>query len=177
MPALTAIGLVTSKLARVRQATSSPEAELMALGSGLNKSIHIMELIKEVQHGMRQHIFDIPDHIDPQPHLVITLHTDSTLASSLASNLAVNKRSRHISLKYLWLQDEDKRVLVNISCLPTSDNPADLFTRLLPTLTIHRHLGPCGLHRLPTGEGDEQQAAQDINILLDSVVKLHIKHH
>ena len=44
---------------------SSAEGELMALGSGLNESIHIMQLIKEVQHGINQHIFDIPDHTDP----------------------------------------------------------------------------------------------------------------
>ena len=41
---------------------------------------------------------------------------------------------------------------------------------------MQRHLAPCGLHHLPAGEGEEQQELQDINILLDSVVKLHTKH-
>ena len=41
---------------------------------------------------------------------------------------------------------------------------------------MRRHLSPCGLCQLPVGEGEEQQELQDINILLDSVVKLHIKH-
>ena len=36
-------------------------------------------------------------------------------------------------------------------------------------------LAPCGLCQLPVGEGEEQQELQDISILLESVVKLHIK--
>ena len=100
----------------------------------VNESIHIMQLIKEVQLGTKQHIFDIPDHTDPQPHPAITLHTDSTSTSSLASKLGVNNRSCRISLKHLWLQDEYKKGVVNITHVPTSDNPADLFSKLLPAL-------------------------------------------
>ena len=138
----------------VSEICSSAEVELMALGSGLNESIHIMQLIKEVQHGMKQHIFDIRDHTGPQPHpVIITLHTDSTSASFSASKLGVNKRSRHISLKYVWLQDEYKKGVVNITRVPTSDNPADFFTKLLPAPIIQRHLGPCGLHQFRAREG------------------------
>ena len=66
--------------------------------------------------------------------------------------------------------------VVNIARVPTSENPADVFTKLLSAPLTRRHLSPCGLCQLPVGEGEEQQELQDINILLDSVVKLHIKH-
>ena len=84
-----------------------------------------------------------------------TLHTDSTSATSLASKLGVNRRSRHISLRHLWIQDLRQAGEVDIRRVTTHENPADIYTKLLPAATLQKHLPQNGLLALPDGEGEE----------------------
>ena len=73
----------------------------MALSSGMAESLHLQQLIKELQTGMGTTTFSYTNNNKK----CMTLYTDSTSARSLASKLGVNRRSRHISLRYLWMQD------------------------------------------------------------------------
>ena len=64
----------------------------------------------------REHIgiktFDIPDKhpVTNKPVPAITVLTDSTSATSLVQKMGLNRRSKHIELKFLWLQDHQKMV-------------------------------------------------------------------
>ena len=105
---------------------SSAEAELMALSSGMAEALHLQQLIEELQTGMGTTTFSFNNK------KCITLYTDSTSATSLASKLGVNRRSRHISLRYLWIQDLRQAGEVDIRRVATHENPADIYTKLLP---------------------------------------------
>ena len=86
----------------------------------------------------------------------ITLYTDSTSATSLASKLGVNRRSRHIALRYLWIQDLRQAGEVDIKRVTTNENPADIYTKLLPAPVLQKHLPQNGLLALLDGEGEEE---------------------
>ena len=70
---------------------SSAEAKLMALSSGIAESLHVQQLVEELQTGMCTTTFSYSNNTKK----CITLYTDSTSATSLASKLGVNRRSRH----------------------------------------------------------------------------------
>ena len=121
----------------------------MALSSGMAESLHLhlRQLIEELQSGMGTTTFSYSDN-----KKCITLYTDSTSATSLASKLGVNRRSRHISLRYLWIQDLRQAGEVEMR-VTTHENPADIYTKLLPAATLQKHLPQNGVLALPDGEG------------------------
>ena len=123
----------------------------MALSSGMAESLHLQQLIEELQSGMGTTTFSYSNNNKK----CITLYTDSTSATSLASKLGVNRRSRHISLRYLWIQDLRQAGEVEIRRVTTHENPADIYTKLLPAATLQKHLPQNGLLSLPDGEGEE----------------------
>ena len=131
---------------------SSAEAELMALSSGMAESLHIQQLIEELQTGMCTTTFSYSSNNKK----CITLYTDSTSATSLASKLGVNRRSRHIALRYLWSQDLRQAGEVDIKRVTTFENRADIYTKLLPAPTLQKHLPQNGLLALLDGEGAEE---------------------
>ena len=122
---------------------SSAEAELMALSSGMAESLHLQQLIEELQPGMCTTTFSYSNN---------NMHT----ATSLASKLGMNRRSRHIALRYLWIQDLRQAGEVDIKRDSTHENPADIYTNLPPAATLQKHLPQNGLPALLDGEGEEE---------------------
>ena len=68
----------------------------------------------------------------------------------------MNRRSRHIALRYLWIQDLRQAGEVDIKRVTTHENPADIYTKLLPAPTLQKHLPQNGLLELLDGEGEEE---------------------
>ena len=68
----------------------------------------------------------------------------------------MNRRSRHIALRYLWCQDLRQAGAVDIKRVTTHENPADIYTKLLPAPTLQKHLPQNGLLALLDGEGEEE---------------------
>ena len=132
---------------------SSAEAELMALSSGMAESLHLQQLIEELETGMCTTTFSYNNNNKK----CITLYTDSTSATSLASKLGVNRRSRHIALRYLWIQDLRQAGEVDIKRVTTHENPADIYTKLLPAPSLQKHLPQNDLLALLDGEGEEER--------------------
>ena len=66
------------------------------------------------------------------------------------------QRSRHIALRYLWIQDLRQAGEVDIKRVTTHENPADIYTKLLPAPTLQKHLPQNGLLALLDGEGEEE---------------------
>ena len=99
-------------------ATSSAEAELYAIGLGNSDSLHIYQLLQELQQHLQRKIFDfgnietqynLDNSFSTSPSLTTTkssihIFTDSTSALSLSSKFGLNKRSKHIALRYLFAQ-------------------------------------------------------------------------
>ena len=148
------LGTPLSYASRTQQTVtlSSAEAELMALSSGMAEALHVQQLLEELQTGMCTTTFS---YNNPNKKC-ITLYTDSTSATSLASKLGVNRRSRHIALRYLWIQDLRQSGEVDIKRVTTHENPADIYTKLLPAPVLQKHLPQNGLLALLDGEGEEE---------------------
>ena len=148
------LGTPLSYASRTQQTVtlSSAEAELMALSSGMAEALHVQQLLEELQTGMCTTTFS---YSNPNKKC-ITLYTDSTSATSLASKLGVNRRSRHIALRYLWIQDLRQAGEVDIKRVTTHENPADIYTKLLPAPVLQKHLPQNGLLALLDGEGEEE---------------------
>ena len=148
------LGTPLSYASRTQQTItlSSAEAELMALSSGMAEALHVQQLLEELQTGVCTTTFN---YNNPNKKC-ITLYTDSTSATSLASKLGVNRRSRHMALRYLWIQDLRQAGEVDIKRVTTHENPADIYTKLLPAPVLQKHLPQNGLLALLDGEGEEE---------------------
>ena len=145
------LGTPLSYASRTQQTVtlSSAEAELMALSSGMAEALHVQHFVEELQTGMYTTTFSYNN----SNKKCITLYTDSTSATSLASKLGVNRRSRHIALCYLWIQDLRQAGEVDIKRVTTHENPADIYNKLLPAPTLQKHLPQNGLLALLDREG------------------------
>ena len=107
-------------------ATSSAEAELYAIGLGVSDSLRIYQLLQELQHRLTDLVFGNLDTqynfttltatSEPLASSTSPIHivTDNTSALSLSNKLGLNKRSKHITLRYLFEQDIQATGLANI---------------------------------------------------------------
>ena len=82
------------------QALYSGEAELYAMGSAASECLHVRNFLLEGRFCKQVKIY---------------INTDSTAAKSIASRYGVTRRTRHIELKYLFLQQLLKADLININ--------------------------------------------------------------
>ena len=56
----------------------------------------------------------------------------------------------------MWIQDLRQAGEVDIKRVTTHENPADIYTKLLPAPTLQKHLPQNGLLALLDGEGEEE---------------------
>ena len=147
-------------------ATSSAEAELYAIGLGISDSLHIYQRIQELQHHLQRPTFDF-GNLDIQYNITtstttkpltstnspIHIFTDNTSALSLSNKLGLNKRSKHIALRYLFVQDIQATGLVNIQRVTSHNNPADIYTKCVTSPVLERHLRHNGIIELHIEEG------------------------
>ncbi len=117
-------------------ATSSCEAELYALGTATAEALHVRHFLSEA--GLSKKT--------PK----VTLLTDSSSAKSLATRMGVGRRTKHIQLRYLFLQELVSSKEILLRKVPTADNLADLFTKYLPDRTLKELRTRVGLVGIPT---------------------------
>ena len=70
-------------------ALSSGEAELYAIGFGVMATIFQRNFLREVNLA---------------PKVTITIHTDSVAGKSMATRYGASRRTRHIELRYFYMQ-------------------------------------------------------------------------
>ena len=127
------------------------------MASGVAEAIFIKQLLSEIQEHIGIKTFDIPDHhpVTNKPVPAITVLTDSTSATSLVQKMGLNRRSKHIELKFLWLQDHHKNGVIKVKRVSSLENPSDIFTKNVSASTLVKHLPSCGLQELRVGEGED----------------------
>eukprot|EP00971_Amphidinium_carterae_P233502 4634054-Amphidinium_carterae.3 len=103
---------------------SSAEAELYAMGQATIEAQHIKQVIEAMA---------IPNS---SSHVTMSMNTDSSAGKALASRLGLYKKTKHVHLRYLYMQDIIQCGEMTISKTPTTDNPADILTKHLPSTTI-----------------------------------------
>ena len=86
------------------------------MASGVADAIFIKQLLEEIQEHIGIKTFSIPDKhpVTDTPIPAITVLTDSTSATSLVQKMGLNRRSKHIELKFLWLQDHHKNGVIKV---------------------------------------------------------------
>eukprot|EP00971_Amphidinium_carterae_P010909 215268-Amphidinium_carterae.1 len=120
-------------------ALSSAEVELYAMGQATIEAQHIKQVIQEMT---------IPNMIK---NIYMSINTDSSAVKAVASRLGLNKKTKHVHFKYLYMQDIVQRGEMTITKIPTTHNPADVWTKHFPAPTINSHLDRlCLQAQLPT---------------------------
>ena len=71
-------------------ALSSGEAELYAIGLGVSESLFIRSLLLESQLSK---------------NVNIRIHTDSTAGKSMATRFGTSKKTKHVQLRFLFIQE------------------------------------------------------------------------
>jgi len=113
-------------------ATSSGEAELYAIGSGVSEALGLMNFVKESNLATK---------------IQLTIFTDSSSAKAISTRIGVSKQTKHIELRYLYMQDLVANGTLKVKYVNTLENPADVMTKHVPIAVLSHHLttiGMCG---------------------------------
>ena len=129
--ALCVLGVNLRGISRTQQtiALSSGEAGLYAIGLGISEPLYVKSLLLESKLASR---------------CVITLHTDSAAGKSMASRHGLSKKTKHIHLRYLYMQELITSGVVKIRKIAGTLNPADVFTKYVSKDTLNKHLPTLG---------------------------------
>ncbi|KAL0411651.1 UNVERIFIED_CONTAM: Retrovirus-related Pol polyprotein from transposon TNT 1-94 [Sesamum latifolium] len=99
-------------------ALSTTEAEYMAITEAVKEAIWLQGLLGELG-------------ID-QKH--VTVHCDSQSAIQLAKNQVYNARTKHIDVRYHFVQEILEEGGVKIQKIRTTENPADMLTKVVTAI-------------------------------------------
>ena len=100
-------------------AQSSGESEFHALGAGCIDGLYVEAFLND--HGMRAKI---------------SLRCNAKAPRALAQRQGLSKRTRHVNVKYLYVQDLVKATEVEVSRVATETNLADIGTKHLPSYRL-----------------------------------------
>ena len=110
-------------------ALSSGEAELYAIGLGIQEALYIKSLITEAKLAKLVNV---------------TCHTDSTAGKSMATRYGLGKKTKHIDLRYLYMQDLVASGMLTLKKIGTDENVSDLLTKYLSAETTSKHATTLG---------------------------------
>lgn len=103
-------------------ATSSPEAEYMALYEGVKEVIWIKSLLQSIN-------YEIND--------AVSSYEDNQSCIRIASDLTNYKRMKHIDIKYHFTREQVEKHIIKLKYVPTDEQLADMFTKHLPCVKFH----------------------------------------
>ena len=122
-----ALGVAISALSRTQQtlALSSGEAELYALGLGVAESLFIKSLIFESGSAKT---------------CSITSYTDSTAGKSMSNRWGTTRKTKHIELRFLFVQELILSGVIVVKKVLGTLNPVDIMTKYASKHTLQRRL-------------------------------------
>jgi hypothetical protein len=109
-------------------ATSSGEAELNALVKAAYEGLGLQSIARDVGISVQMHVF-----------------VDSSAAQSIASRSGLG-RTKHVEVKYLWVQEAVSRCRFAVGRVPGDLNPADVLTKPHSFGRFADMLEPIGFH-------------------------------
>lgn len=112
-------------------ATSSCEAEYISAFSAAKEAIWLSNLIAIFLHHRE---------IDP-----ITIRLDNQGAIAMAKRTTVNSRTKHIDIRYHFLQDVVQREQITLLYIPSEEQTADALTKPLSRNALTKHRESMGL--------------------------------
>ena len=105
-------------------ALSSGEIEFYGLVKGASEAL-----------GIKSVLGDWGKQVD------ITLYTDSSAAKGIAGRVGLSKRTRHIAVHHLWVQERVENGDISLKKVSGEKNPSDAATKYLTQETMARLLG------------------------------------
>ena len=108
-------------------ALSSADAELYALTKGASQGLGMMALLSDF--GLT---------------VSVTVHTDASAAIGIVRRAGLGKL-RHLNVRYLWVQDQEKSERLWLEKVAGADNPADIATKHLSADIMRKHLESLGV--------------------------------
>ena len=127
------VTLATSSRTQATQALSSAEAELYAMGMAIQDALHLQSLLQELKLTQLAKPFEL------------TVYTDSSSGKALASKLGLTRKSKHVQLRFLFMQDLVASGQLKLSRVPSERNPADVLTKYLQAFTLQKLLPKLGV--------------------------------
>ena len=127
------VTLATSSRTQATRALSSAEAELYAMGMAIQDALHLQSLLQELKLTQLAKPFEL------------TVYTDSSSGKALASKLGLTRKSKHVQLRFLFMQDLVASGQLKLSRVPSERNPADVLTKYLQASTLHKLLPKLGV--------------------------------
>ena len=103
---------------------SSAESELVAASDGVTPAINVFNIVKCQGIAVRQ--------------LIIEQDNQSTLAM-IVTGRATGPTSRHINIRYFWLNDRIAQGDISMRYMPTEEMPADLLTKQKDGKSFYKH--------------------------------------
>ena len=110
-------------------ALSSGEAELYAIGSGTADALFVRSLVEESKLFQKANL---------------CVFTDSNVGKSIASRFGASRKTKHVELRHLYVQELVASGLVRVKKVLGTLNPADILTKYIAKDTLHRHLPTFG---------------------------------
>ena len=161
---------------RLQLLTSSAESELYAMTQAAVESLAIKNFIQEFSSAILS------------SSVSIVIQTDSSAGKSMASRLGMSRHSKHIELKYLWIQDEVKEGKLELKKVGTHFNPSDVLTKYVPASVLGQHLPRLNIFKVNSQRSAKsvQHSAKQVqysshpqppstsSIMHDDVVSLHV---
>ena len=111
-------------------ALSSMEAEYYAMAHTFKEALWLCSFLS---------LLKLPV---PRPFPILS---DNQATCSLSNSSAISACSKHIDIRHHFLRDHIQAGSFSTTWLPTSDMPADIFTKALPLVSFTRHRDVLGL--------------------------------
>ena len=106
---------------------SSAEAELYAAVRAATEIMGVAALMEDMRRATK-----------------LTLAVDATATIGMLSREGLG-RAKHVDIQYLWLQEKVKTQKLQLSKVPSLENPADMFTKPLTERENVGHLARMGI--------------------------------
>lgn len=130
-------------------ATSTTEAEYMALSSCAKEGLWITQLLKDL--GYSGYLGQNPDRVDIMESIrhshdsPMQLKGDNQAALTLVKDAHIHERSKHIDVAYHHIRDLHQKNQIRVEFVPTQDMVADGLTKPLPKPNFKRFIAQLGL--------------------------------
>ena len=106
---------------------------MYAMGMAIQDALHLQSLLQEMKLTQLAKPFEL------------IVYTDSSSGKALASKLGLTSKSKHVQLRFLFMQDLVASGQLKLSKIPSERNPADVLTKYLQASTLHKLLPKLGV--------------------------------
>lgn len=114
-------------------ALSTCEAEYMAMTEASQEATYLRRIL---------------EFLDSPQTLPTSIYIDNRAAVFLANNPGLHQRAKHIAIRYHYNREVIKNGIVTLKPIPSTDNPADAFTKPLPNPKLHQLMHTIGVTTL-----------------------------